>query len=448
MEHFNAAVKFLHEFEYAALRIPDYQRPYVWTIKETRQLWDDVILSKSHGKKEYRIGTIILHQNTGDQTLDIVDGQQRLTTLSLLMHLLRPHDLNLLCSPYLDRPQFMHKDSRDNIYNNASYLDQWIKDELNDKHALFNYLLQRCSMVQLKVTDISEAFQMFDSQNGRGLPLEPYNLLKAYHLRYMDGALEELKINLDKAWEKAAKNEYKKDYLKQVISEQLYRTRMWSKHYSAYSFSKNELGEFKGAAPGHVRYPYQNFVNYVQSNSIGGDVYRYEAEKAQAANTQINQLMINGVPFFNYIDNYIVMYRFLFESKTNGAGQESLKKFYQFFDSYCKGFRKKGDYYLLEVYKSIIMLVYDKFGISGLMAYYQLLYARIFRFRLEKKFVKYDSVAQQFSYTFSRIHHAKELVDLNFLKAEALADIVRQETNFNNDIVDLFFQNHFSVKIS
>ena len=38
-------------------------------------------------------------------------------------------------------------------------------------------------MVFIKVFDISEAFQMFDSQNGTGMPLEPYNLLKAFHLK-------------------------------------------------------------------------------------------------------------------------------------------------------------------------------------------------------------------------------------------------------------------------
>ena len=100
IKDFCASVTFLHELEYSMLRIPDYQRPYVWTEKETRQLWDDVIVSKVGAKPEYRIGTIILHNNTEDNTLDIIDGQQRLTTLSLLMHYLREDDESIHCEPY------------------------------------------------------------------------------------------------------------------------------------------------------------------------------------------------------------------------------------------------------------------------------------------------------------------------------------------------------------
>ena len=330
-----------------------------------------------------------------------------------------------------------------NIRNNATELKQWIRDEITDKKELLNYLLHKCSVVQLKVKEISEAFQMFDSQNGRGLPLEPYNLLKAYHLRYFELLPQQEKIRYDQSWEKAAKNKDKKDYLKQVISEHLYRTRTWSKNYSAYSFTKNTLGEFKGAAVGHIKYPYQNFVNYFVFNPADADVPRMEHEPIKV-HTQINQLIVNGVPFFDYINNYVVMYQLLFRFDVYAP----LNDFYIFYKEYCSGFTKKGDYYLLELYKSMIMLVYDKFGANGLLRYYSLLYAYVFRFRLEKKFVKYKSVAQFPSGAITRIHNAQQLLDLNFLKDKALAPIERQESNTNNDIVEQFFQNHFNVKIS
>lgn len=55
-------------------------------------------------------------------------------------------------------------------------------------------------VVVLKVNEISEAFQLFDSQNTRGRALDPHDLLKAYHLRAMHNCPFE-QFNLVKRWE-------------------------------------------------------------------------------------------------------------------------------------------------------------------------------------------------------------------------------------------------------
>lgn len=62
------------------LSIPDYQRPYTWKAKNVVQLLDDIMKFSIY--PEYRIGTIILHNN--GKTLDIVDGQQRIITSLLI----------------------------------------------------------------------------------------------------------------------------------------------------------------------------------------------------------------------------------------------------------------------------------------------------------------------------------------------------------------------------
>lgn len=74
------------------LQIPPYQRPYRWTRKNVAALLNDIdnaiADSKRPGYKEfrYRIGTVIVHKKDADgRKMDIVDGQQRLITLSLLM---------------------------------------------------------------------------------------------------------------------------------------------------------------------------------------------------------------------------------------------------------------------------------------------------------------------------------------------------------------------------
>lgn len=58
------------------LSIPNYQRPYKWTIKNVQQLIDDLLQNFREGKKIYRIGTIVLNKN--NDCSEIVDGQQGL----------------------------------------------------------------------------------------------------------------------------------------------------------------------------------------------------------------------------------------------------------------------------------------------------------------------------------------------------------------------------------
>ncbi len=94
-----------------------------------------------------------------------------------------------------------------------------------------------------------------------------------------------------------------------------------------------------------------------------------------------------------------------------------------------------------------MLLVFDKFGTLGLNRYYKLLYAYVYRLRLEKKYVRYNSVAEYPLKVIARIHHAKELLELNFIKAEALAPIRRQQNNFNNSIVEEFFKKETKVEI-
>lgn len=69
------------------LHIPYYQRPYTWTTQNVNELIDDILEAINSGKENYLVGNIILHDNDeNDETLDIIDGQQRLTTLALIIH--------------------------------------------------------------------------------------------------------------------------------------------------------------------------------------------------------------------------------------------------------------------------------------------------------------------------------------------------------------------------
>ena len=71
------------------LKIPDYQRIYCWEDSNVKCLLDDLVEHLTHhsGQTPYRLGTIILHYH--DNHYDIIDGQQRLVTLSLILHEIR-----------------------------------------------------------------------------------------------------------------------------------------------------------------------------------------------------------------------------------------------------------------------------------------------------------------------------------------------------------------------
>ena len=70
------------------LIIPPYQRPYKWTARNAIQLLDDILEARNNNKEVYRVGTLILHKgqdSNGKEKYNIVDGQQRTITFSLLL---------------------------------------------------------------------------------------------------------------------------------------------------------------------------------------------------------------------------------------------------------------------------------------------------------------------------------------------------------------------------
>ena len=72
------------------LSIPEYQRPYKWSVQNITDLLLDIEHAISENRLytdfKYRVGTIILHKD--GNTLHVVDGQQRIISLTLLNHYL------------------------------------------------------------------------------------------------------------------------------------------------------------------------------------------------------------------------------------------------------------------------------------------------------------------------------------------------------------------------
>ena len=77
--------------------IPVYQRFYSWDIEQCRRLWNDIVIMQKEGKQGHFVGSIVniavQAMATGVQKYMIIDGQQRMTTLSLLLLALRDYGL-------------------------------------------------------------------------------------------------------------------------------------------------------------------------------------------------------------------------------------------------------------------------------------------------------------------------------------------------------------------
>lgn len=85
-------IKDLFQDKKADFLIPDYQRPYAWGETECQTLWDDIFSFaipdegrvEFDSNSEYFLGPIVTFRNTNFK-MEVIDGQQRLTTLMLLL---------------------------------------------------------------------------------------------------------------------------------------------------------------------------------------------------------------------------------------------------------------------------------------------------------------------------------------------------------------------------
>ena len=363
------------------LRIPDYQRPYKWTIKHVQQLLDDLLTHFRNQEQVYRIGTVVIHKD--GKNFDIVDGQQRLITLSLLLHSLGS-EKNLLNQP------LTHSISKNNVINNYEFIKNY---SISDTKAFKKYLLEICEMVYVELDDLDEAFQFFDSQNARGKPLESYDLLKAYHLREMRNELDEIIYQCVECWEKSAMSDDINN-LDKIINYILFRLRRW--HYQEYAevFTSDELDIFKGVSKG-ADYPYLNGL---------------------LTGFQGNQTLFNGKCFFDYIKFYMGIYEQLFRKETglleqfeqiDGTNLET--GLINFLDNY-KNSNRVGDQYLRNLFECAILLYFDKFGNNNLSEFVAKAFFWVYRIRIEKDRISFKTIEKAAHDKYGLLYHIEKSV--------------------------------------
>lgn len=215
---------FSSDFDYV---IPSYQRPYAWTVDQASELFDDLYDFYVREKKDtYFLGSIVLIKEEGKPYSEVIDGQQRLTTLTILLSsitsnlsgdrrsdfenyirepgrasqglkpkprlALRERDREFFAKHIqaldfdtllgLD-PAGLDNESQKNIQSNSRLLLDRLKNTFgSDAKKLWRFgafLVQRCFLVAVSTPSQQSAFRVFSVLNNRGLDLLPSDIVKA-----------------------------------------------------------------------------------------------------------------------------------------------------------------------------------------------------------------------------------------------------------------------------
>ena len=368
------------------LIIPEYQRPYKWTIKNVNQLIDDIFLFKDN--KSYRFGTIVLHKENKDKKdiLNIVDGQQRTITLFLIILAIKNSEkakdyLTKHTNSSLDinsKFKFKNSISKYNINQNYQEISRRIKDF--DTHVI-NFILEKCEFVVITLSDISEAFQFFDSQNARGKDLEPHDLLKAFHLREMFDSSEEEKTKVVKVWENMDQSK-----LSDLFSNRLFRIRNWSKGNSARYFTKNEVDLFKGISINSKTKSVDPYAKVFQMANVFVDNYNKSSDRLvdfmpMDYPFQLDLPILNGKRFFEMISYYEVKYNeFLKEN-------EIIKMLNEY-----DGRHRTGDKYIRMLFDCALIFYVNKFGMQEIEKVVEKIFVWAYKKRLEMQAVYLETI--------------------------------------------------------
>lgn len=205
------------------LKVPIYQRPYSWTEKQVGELLNDIKSAINNRDDEYFLGTIVLTKIENNTKLEIVDGQQRITTISIFFSTLinffeDDNDKNSIRNDYLSswdrgigdyKPKLelslqdnefyrkyiinqnfneqptkeSHQRIKSSYEEIKKFNEELLKFNNNDINILKdwdNYILNNLKVVVITVPTDANAYTIFETLNDRGVELAQIDLLKNY----------------------------------------------------------------------------------------------------------------------------------------------------------------------------------------------------------------------------------------------------------------------------
>ncbi|GAA7034602.1 hypothetical protein AOH447_00870 [Helicobacter pylori] len=238
-------LNFIKENQKNQLVIPIYQRVYSWEKEQCKQLWDDIIKIGENDKMDgHFIGSIlyvldrITHSNN---TLLIIDGQQRLTTITLLLTALRNHlsdevkrkeeiekhylinsdkdgdkKFRLILSEsdkdtllyLIDKDRRKPSEPSSKIVENFKLFEEWIRKNTNQLETIFKGL-EKLMIVYFALKKGKDDPQLiFESMNSKGIELTQTDLIRNYIV--METEVEKQESFYNKYW-RAMEEDFKQN---------------------------------------------------------------------------------------------------------------------------------------------------------------------------------------------------------------------------------------------
>ncbi|WQZ45205.1 DUF262 and DUF1524 domain-containing protein [Helicobacter pylori] len=231
-------LKFIKDIQKNQLVIPIYQRLYSWEKEQYKQLWDDIIKIGGNDKMDgHFIGSIlyvldgITHSNNA---LLIIDGQQRLTTITLLLTALRDHwsdkrkeienhylinsdekgdkkfrlilsesDKDTLLS-LIDKDRRKPSELSSKIVENFKLFEEWVSKNTNKLETIFKGL-EKLMIVEIALEKEKDDPQLiFESMNSKGMELTQTDLIRNYIV--METEIEKQEGFYNKYWRAMEEN--------------------------------------------------------------------------------------------------------------------------------------------------------------------------------------------------------------------------------------------------
>ncbi|WP_286336828.1 DUF262 domain-containing protein [Hydrogenimonas cancrithermarum] len=373
------------------LTIPSYQRPYSWEDEQVTQLVEDLIEAWKEEKKIYLVGNLILQksekESPKEESLEIVDGQQRITTFALIEYALTGE----FKAKFLTQSHFTPL-STEKIRRNHHLIKNRLEKSDVSKKKFQEFFKNRVCVTCTYADTLDEAFFYFDSQNTRGKPLARKDLLKVHHLRtMMDENEEETIKGIVKNWEHDEKVEDPKevkylgdDFLEFLFEQLLALARRsvrgelveedltWMDVYREFrSEGGGDLLNNYNQPPLFERYEYdvqRDVVSYMPKIAPFAGPYMLN-EGRKYLPFEVTQSIRGGLYFFLYAFKY----------------SKQLKKlrddpWFRLLDDVPGA----GNHYLRKVYRASLLYFYDKFGKRDFQEFAALFFLTLSYYRFNK----------------------------------------------------------------
>ncbi|GAA8490565.1 DUF262 and DUF1524 domain-containing protein [Helicobacter pylori] len=236
-------LEFMKENQKNQLVIPIYQRLYSWEKKQCEQLWDDIIKIGGNDKMNGHFIGSILYVLDGithsDNTLLIIDGQQRLTTITLLLTALKDHlndevkrkeienhylinsdkdgdkKFRLILSEsdkdtllyLIDKDRRKPSELSSKIVENFKLFEEWVSKNTNKLETIFKGL-NKLMIVEIALEEKDDPQLIFESMNSKGMELTQTDLIRNYIV--METETEKQEGFYNKYW-RAMEEEFKQN---------------------------------------------------------------------------------------------------------------------------------------------------------------------------------------------------------------------------------------------